>query len=56
MILIDNAKTMILTLFFLSLNRKRYFEILINDDRSARLEWQPYNKYAEEPIGAVAGL
>ena len=37
-------------------HRKRKFEVLINTDRAARLEWKPYNKFAGVPIGAVAAV
>ena len=36
--------------------RKRKFEVLINIDRAARLEWRPYNKFAGVPEGSVAAV
>lgn len=36
--------------------RKQRFELLINVDRAARLEWRPYSRYAGVPEGAVAGV
>ena len=36
--------------------RKRKFEVLINTDRAARIEWKTYNKFAGVPIGAVAAV
>ena len=36
--------------------RKRKFEVLINTDRAARLEWRSYNKFAGVPVGAVAAV
>ena len=43
-------------MYFSFYPRKQKFELLINDDRSARLEWQPYNKYMGVPVGSVAGV
>ena len=36
--------------------RKHRFELLINVDRAARLEWKPYSRYAGVPEGAVAAV
>lgn len=36
--------------------RKHGYELLINVDRAARLEWRPYSKYAGVPEGAVAAV
>ena len=36
--------------------RKHKYEVLINPDRAARLEWRSYNKFAGVPIGAVAAV
>ena len=43
-------------LFCLIFCRKRKFEVLINTDRAARLEWRSYNKFAGVPVGAVAAV
>jgi hypothetical protein len=36
--------------------RKHKYELLINVDRAARLEWRPYSKYAGVPEGSVAAV
>jgi len=36
--------------------KKKRFEILININRAARLEWKPYSKFKGAPEGAVAGV
>jgi len=38
------------------LYKKRHFELLVNVDRSARLEWRPYSRYAGVPEGSVAAV
>jgi hypothetical protein len=38
------------------IHRKHKYEVLINPDRAARLEWRSYNKFAGVPIGAVAAV
>jgi len=42
--------------FVNKLYKKQRFELLINVDRAARLEWRPYSRYAGVPEGAVAGV
>ncbi len=36
--------------------RKSSFELLINVDRAARLEWKPYSRYAGVPEGSIAAV
>ncbi|XP_040573204.1 protein unzipped [Lepeophtheirus salmonis] len=36
--------------------RKKKYELLINIDMAARLEWRAYNRYSGVPEGSVAGL
>ena len=36
--------------------RKHKYEVLINPDRAARLEWTEYNKFDGVPVGAVAAV
>ena len=36
--------------------RKSKFEILLNENLSAKLEWRPYTKYSSVPEGAVSGV
>jgi len=42
--------------FINKIHKKRKFEVLINTDRAARLEWRSYNKFAGVPVGAVAAV
>lgn len=42
--------------FLTKLYKKHKYELLINVDRAARLEWKSYSKYAGVPEGAVAGV
>ena len=44
------------SVFLTSFCRKQKFEVLINIDRSARIEWRPYSKFRGAPQGAVAGV
>jgi hypothetical protein len=36
--------------------RKHKYEILINTDHGAKLEWRSYNKFGGVPEGSVAGV
>ena len=38
------------------MNRKHAYELLINVDRAARLEWRPYSRYGGVAEGAVAAV
>ena len=42
--------------FCSSFFRKHKYEVLINIDRAARLEWKPYSKFAGVPEGSVAAV
>ena len=42
--------------FPLFFHRKHAYELLINVDRAARLEWRPYSRYGGVAEGAVAAV
>ena len=49
-----NTTLLIFVCFFIF--RKSKFEILLNENLSAKLEWRPYTKYSSVPEGAVSGV
>ncbi len=45
-----------LLVIFVFVYRKHKYEVLINTDLGAKLEWRSYNKFGGVPEGAVAGV